>query len=110
MNCVSAVTGVLAMPPYSIPRRPFPSRNGEPIVGNWRRGMFRVWVLISVAWIMGWVIYLTLLGLQGEFKVMGDFAAIPILLLGPPIALFVFGIAAEWAFRGFKADDPTKGS
>jgi hypothetical protein len=98
------------MPPYSIPRRPFPSQNEEPIRVNWRRGMFRVWVLISVAWLMGWIIHLTMFGLQGGFKVIGDFTVIPILLFGPPIALLVFGIAAGWAFRGFKADDLPKAS
>ena len=24
---------------------------------NWRRGMVRLWILISSAWVMGWLIY-----------------------------------------------------
>ena len=71
---------------------------------NWRRGMFRVWILVSVAWIMAWIIYLTMHGLQGGLKVPGDVLAIPVLLLGPPVALLLFGIAAGWAFRGFKIE------
>jgi len=32
---------------------------------------------------------------------------IPVLLFGPPIALLIFGLAAGWAVRGFKAvNDP----
>jgi hypothetical protein len=93
------------MPPYSIPRRPLGAQNEESIPVNWRRGMFRVWILLSVAWIMGWVIHLTVYGLQGGFKLTGDFLAIPVLLFGPPVALLLFGFAAGWAFRGFRVDD-----
>ncbi|HEV3184858.1 MAG TPA: hypothetical protein VGZ49_08245 [Xanthobacteraceae bacterium] len=95
-----------AMPPYSIPRRPFSSQNQEPIPVNWRRGMIRVWILLSVAWIMGWVIEFIVIGLQGGFKLPGDFLAVPVLLFGPPVALLLFGIAAGWAFRGFRVDGP----
>ena len=30
---------------------------------------------------------------------------IPVMLFGPPLALLLFGVAAGWAFRGFKMDD-----
>ena len=93
------------MPPYSVPRRPFASHNEEPIPINWRRGMFRIWILVSVAWIMGWLIEFIVYGLQGGFKLVGDWLAIPVLLFGPPIALLLFGMAAGWAFRGFR-DNP----
>jgi hypothetical protein len=36
--------------------------------------------------------------------------SIPVLLFGPPIALFLFGLAAGWAFRGFKPDDNDSGN
>jgi hypothetical protein len=54
---------------------------------------------------MGWIIYLVMHGLHGGFKTTGDFLVIPVLLFGPPIALLLFGLAAGWAFRGFKTDD-----
>jgi hypothetical protein len=92
------------MPPYSVPRRPFGSHNEEPMPVNWRRGMIRIWILVSVAWIMGWVIYLAVYGLQSGLKT-GDLPAIPVLLIGPPIALLLFGLAAGWAFRGFRVDE-----
>jgi hypothetical protein len=93
------------MPPYSVPRRPFSAQNEEPIPINWRRGMFRVWILVSAAWIMGWIIEFIVYGLQGGFKLPGDFLPIPVLLFGPPIALLLFGLAAGWAFRGFRVDE-----
>ncbi len=93
------------MPLRTVPRPSFGPQDEEPIPVNWRRGMLRVWLLASAAWIMGWVIYLLLHGLQGGIKETGEFLAIPVVLFGPPIALLLFGIAAAWAFRGFKVDD-----
>lgn len=94
------------MPHYSVPRRPFGSHNEEPVPINWRRGMFRVWLLVSAAWMMGWIIQFIVYGLQGGFKMTMEALTIPVLLFGPPIALLLFGIAAGWAFRGFKVDGP----
>ncbi|HYS48040.1 MAG TPA: hypothetical protein VEM36_04590 [Xanthobacteraceae bacterium] len=93
------------MPHYSIPRRPFSPQNEEQVPVNWRRGMFRVWLLVSAAWMMGWIIQFIMYGLQGGFKYPADVLAIPVLLIGPPVALLLFGIAAGWAFRGFKVED-----
>jgi|SRR5579872_6242706 len=92
------------MPLYSIPRRSFSVPHTELTPINWRRGMFRIWIWISVAWIMGWIIHLLIYGLQNGFGDRGEFLVIPILLFGPPGALLLFGIAAGWAFRGFNAD------
>jgi hypothetical protein len=59
---------------------------------------------------MGWVVYLILHGIRGGFQNSGDVLSIPVLLFGPPIALLLFGIAAGWAFRGFKSDNDESGS
>ncbi len=72
---------------------------------NWRRGLFRVWLAVSAAWIMGWIVYLILVGVKGKLQTLGDFLSIPVLFFGPPIALSLFGLAAGWAFRGFKKDN-----
>jgi hypothetical protein len=77
----------------------------EPISINWRRGLFRIWLLISAGWVMGWTIYLIMYGLQGGYTGNRDFVAIPILLLAPPVALFIFGLATGWAFQGFRSED-----
>ncbi len=73
---------------------------------NVRRGMFRIWILLSVAWIMGWSIELIMRGIQGGFTTFNDFLVLPVLLVGPPIALLLFGMATAWAFRGFVAEEP----
>jgi hypothetical protein len=59
---------------------------------------------------MGWTIYLIMYSLQGGYSRNRDFVAIPILLLAPPLALFFFGVATGWAFRGFQAEDDKKAS
>jgi len=72
---------------------------------NWRRGFFRIWLLISGAWIMAWSISLIMFAIQGGMKTPGDVLVIPVVLFGPPVALLLLGLAAGWAFRGFNADD-----
>ena len=95
------------MSPLGIPRRSLSAKDEEILAVNWRRGLFRVWLLFCAAWLMGWIIYLIMQGLQGGFKTTGDFLVIPVLLFGPPIALLIFGLTAGWAVRGFKAvNDP----
>ena len=86
------------MPAYGVPRRSFSPQNSAPI--NWRRGLLRLWLLVSAAWIMSWVILLTMSTLQGGFK-SSDFLVVPVLLFGPPVALLMFGVAAKWTFCGF---------
>jgi hypothetical protein len=85
-------------------RRTFiePPKETTPI--NWRRGLFRVWLLLSAAWIMGWAIYSILRAMSDGFKTIGDFLSIPVVFFGPPIALLLLGLAAAWAFRGFKME------
>ena len=90
---------------YRGPRRSLDDRKNEPASINWRRGLFRVWVLVSAAWVMAWAIYLVLYAIQEGLRTAGDFLVIPVMLFGPPLALLLFGIAAGWAFRGFKMDD-----
>jgi hypothetical protein len=95
--------GVGTMENFGIPRRPNGPRKGETTPVNWRRGLLRVWLLISGAWIMAWSIFLVLEGIQWGFKTTG-LLTVPILLFGPPFALLLFGVAARWAFRGFNVD------
>ena len=93
------------MPLYNFPRRSFTPQVVEPMPINWRRGLLRVWLLASAAWIMAWSIYLIMYGLERGFRT-SDILVIPVLLIGPPIALLIFGIATGWAFRGFKVEIP----
>jgi hypothetical protein len=77
----------------------------EPLLINWRRGLFRLWLLVSAGWVMGWTIYLIMYSVQGGYSGNRHFVTIPILLLAPPLALFIFGVATGWAFQGFQAED-----
>jgi hypothetical protein len=92
------------MPRFGIPRLESDEQESKSMQVNWRRGLLRIWLLVSAAWIMGWVVYLILSGLQGGFRSADDFLPIPVLLFGPPIALLLFGFVAGWAFRGFKPE------
>lgn len=74
---------------------------------NWRRGMFRLWILVSVAWMMGWVIFFAIEFINGESS-SRDFMAVTVVLFGPPIALLLLGLATRWAFRGFEGDPPAR--
>jgi hypothetical protein len=85
-------------------RRSFLEPQEEPPQIHWRRGLFRVWLLLSAAWIMGWAIYALLHAMSDGFKTLGDFLSIPVVFFGPPVALLLFGLAAAWAFRGFTMD------
>ena len=70
---------------------------------NWRRGMFRLWILVSSAWLMGWMIYFTIKFMSGEFSAP-QIPVVPVVLFGPPLALLLFGIGTRWAIRGFETD------
>jgi|RhiMetStandDraft_4_1073278.scaffolds.fasta_scaffold04887_3 hypothetical protein len=101
---IATVQETLAMPRFGIPNRNANERIREIAQINWRRGLFRVWLLLSAAWIMGWTVYLILNGIKDGVQRSGDLLAIPVLLIGPPIALLLFGIVAGWALRGFVPD------
>jgi hypothetical protein len=92
------------MPRFGIPRRDSDDQANKVTQVNWRRGLLRVWLLLSVAWIMGWVVYLIVYGIRAGFQSSADFLAVPVLLIGPPIALLLFGLIAGWAVRGFKPE------
>lgn len=91
------------MPNFGLSRRDSVDLSDSRSV-NWRRGLFRVWMLISAGWIMGWTIYLMLEGAHGSLNSRGDLIEVPILLFAPPIALWLFGLAAAWAIRGFDTE------
>jgi hypothetical protein len=95
------------MPNFGLPRRHLSETAKSGVAPlNWRRGLFRFWVLVSAGWIMGWLIYFVMDGLQGGISSHADIATVPIVLFAPPIALWVFGLAAAWAVRGFDSDRP----
>jgi hypothetical protein len=90
---------------YRGPRRLL-GQSKDPTPLNWRRGFFRIWILLSTAWFMGWIIYLMTYAIRDGIKTTRDLMAIPVILFGPPVALFIFGLATAWAFRGFVIEEP----
>ena len=86
---------------FGVPHQASADEQREPVTLHQRRGLFRVWLLLSIGWILGWAIYLVMDGMQGGFTTRGEWAAIPITLFAPPLALWIFGAAAIWALRGF---------
>lgn len=42
------------MPSFGLGGRTANGNEPERMPVNWRRGFFRVWVLLSAAWVMGW--------------------------------------------------------
>jgi len=93
------------MPHFGMPRRIVETTAGSKTQVNWKRGFFRMWLLLSGAWIMSWVLWLMIYGISRGFRDIHEAFAVPVLLFGPPVALLVFGLLAGWAFRGFKADE-----
>lgn len=88
---------------YRRVRRPFtPGEEVTPL--NWRRGLFRLWLLVSAAWLMSWSIYFILSAMAQALTTVGDFLAIPVVFFGPPVALLLCGMATGWAIRGFRVD------
>jgi hypothetical protein len=81
---------------------PINRREAKSAAIYWRRGMFRLWVLLSAAWMMGWLIFYAIEIIGGAWTAR-DFLVVPVVLFGPPVALFVFGVAARWAIRGFES-------
>ena len=89
---------------FGIPRRGLHSQREDLAPLNWRRGLFRVWLLVSVGWTLGWTIYLILEGVQGRISTQADLIVAAILLFAPPVALWIFGLATAWALQGFESD------
>ena len=75
---------------------------------NWRRGMFRLWILVSSAWVMGWLIYFAIKFVSGEYS-EHHVPVVPVVLFGPPLALLLLGIGTRWAIQGFEVDAPEAG-
>gem|GEM_PF-426630 len=88
---------------FGTPKQGRPQRLRDIAQVNWRRGLFRIWLLLSAAWTMGWIVYLIINGIKDGLQSSGNLLAIPVLLVGPPIALLLFGIVAGWALSRLHA-------
>ena len=103
VHTLNARIGMIGMQRFGMPRRET-EKGSKAAQINWRRGLLRVWLLVSAAWIMGWIVYLILYGIRSGFQGPEELMSVPVLLFGPPVALLLFGLLAGWAFRGFKPE------
>lgn len=60
---------------------------------NWRGGLFRLWAVLTLGWILatGWLVLPT-----------RDIGFAALVLFGPPLLLLAFGGAGLWIAAGFK--------
>ncbi|MBD0271365.1 MAG: hypothetical protein ICV73_05490, partial [Acetobacteraceae bacterium] len=69
---------------------------------NWRRGLMRAWLFVSVPWAVFFV-GLALVTLTQESNVRGSeaesFLAVALL---PPLALLATGFSLRWVLMGFR--------
>jgi hypothetical protein len=62
---------------------------------NIRRGLFRLWIVLALAWVGAMVVLWFSEGAKGDPPV------ILVIMLGPPIALLGLGWGVMWAISGF---------
>lgn len=64
---------------------------------NWRRGLSRVWIVLSVLWIAG-VLYLEYAEKAFDYAYAGW---LPAIVFVPPLSLAIVFAALYWIFAGF---------
>ncbi len=77
--------------------------NSAPL--NWRRGLLRLWLVISAAWILAWGVYSILSAIAHALVTREDLLARAVILFGPPVALLLCALAARWAIQGFRPNE-----
>lgn len=85
---------------------------------NFRRGLFRLWIIASLVWFVGWLGYLWAFceptGYSGFVKFCSSsssfwnfgfwsYESIAAMGIGPAMAAFILGLAGLWAAKGFQA-------
>ena len=77
---------------------------------NWRRGLFRLWLVASVAWL---ILATAVAGYSGAFSIplppagstlddpFADIRLFPIFALAPPLIVGVMVLALWWVISGF---------
>jgi hypothetical protein len=73
---------------------------------NWTKGLFRLWIAVSLLWVILFLIdrfsdnIPSFVELQQQSQNPTQFVA---LVIGPPIALLVLGLGGWWIIAGFRA-------
>ena len=83
---------------------------------NWKTGLVRSWIAVSLLWIIFLTIYLLsddvseLAALQQQQPTQPTIREFVAFIIGPPIALFVLGFAVRWIIAGFRQKNTRKRS
>lgn len=66
-----------------------------------RQAMIRVWMAISAIWIAFWLSMAALILMTGEMaeQLTTQFGLFALIVMTPPLALFVLGAFARWTFE-----------
>ncbi len=82
---------------------------------NWRRGLLRLWLALTIVWVAVWVVAVVVRATywgpeQGSWEGYGgmNLSALPFVavIVVPPVVVFGVGWLVLWVFRGFR---PGKG-
>ena len=82
---------------------------------NYRRGFFRIWVALSLAWMAGaWWLAQASSGLSCmweagpwcDYRMVSDLQTGLVALFAAPAALLAIGLAASWIIAGFRRRRP----
>jgi hypothetical protein len=88
---------------------PLPAGDVASVPVNWRRGLFRLWVLAAAAWVTGWMIYFASQGFADGFLSASNLFDTSIVLFAPPAAFLIFGIAAGSTAHGSNVEKARSG-
>ncbi len=61
---------------------------------NWKRGLIRMWLLLSVLWAVFWIALMLF---------VGNGSAVLVAVAMVPFALFLLGYGVLWIGRGFRS-------
>lgn len=67
---------------------------------NWRKGLFRTWLWLSVAWVIG---NMAIVGfVDPGYPTRVGFLTAAVFMTGPPAIILLLSIGVFWVTRGFK--------
>ncbi len=79
---------------------------------NTKRGLFRVWVVVSLLWgiVVGWRQARCLIGTGGPncvgfpYDLTSESIVAAMFAIVPPVAVLLLGYAVLWAVKGFRSE------
>jgi hypothetical protein len=66
-------------------------------MANWRAGSVRLWIALSIVWVIGWIVFFTRLAAFETPRPL-DYLTFVVITFGPPGAVALIG----WVMKGFQ--------